>query len=264
MPNRRNGFTLIELLVVIAIIAIMVALLLVAVMRVREAAARTQSMNNLKQIILAVHHFADSHRQRLPTIDGGRDGPNRDHALLVAILPYLEQANVFRELQATSKRPIPIAVYMSPADPTIELAMSHGFAPASYGANAEVFTNSPRLPGSIPDGTSATIAFAEHYAYCKTHPFDYVVTYPGLAWWPHRATFADAGDFGPTTPLHTFTFQVAPRPEECVFRVAQTPHRGGMLVALMDGSVRQISAGIGSHTYWGAVTPNGNEVLGDW
>lgn len=92
----RSGFTLVELLVVIAIIGILVAMLLPAVQAAREAARRTECLNNLKQIGLAMHMYADTFAGLPPRRDGPAWGSTYNHGWGVRILPYLEQRDLFK------------------------------------------------------------------------------------------------------------------------------------------------------------------------
>jgi prepilin-type N-terminal cleavage/methylation domain-containing protein len=280
--RRRSGMTLLELLVVIAIIAVLLGLLLPAVQKVREAALRIQSTNNLRQIITATHNFASDHEGSLPTIDGSPSGPNPGQSLWIALLPYVDQANAYAGYLGKGQEvySVTIKTYISPADPTFTGTVT---GIASYAANAQAFWGSPGLARTFADGTSNTLAFAEHYAqncdYTKFW-FDVSEADPSV----HRATFADGGpavnrfandgDYYPITTgppptsqwLDGLTFQVAPKPgPDCNTHMAQTPHRSGMLVAIADGSVRQLAPAMSPTTYWGAITPARGEVLGsDW
>src|SRR5689334_1269319 len=97
--RRRPGFTLIELLVVIAIIAILIALLVPAVQKVREAAARTQCANNLKQIGLSLHAYHDVRKYLPPGMarfDHADDGgPYTATFWSYFILPYIDQTPLY-------------------------------------------------------------------------------------------------------------------------------------------------------------------------
>src|SRR5580765_8994963 len=109
-PKRRSGFTLIELLVVIAIIAILIALLVPAVQKVRDAAARTQCTNNLKQIGLGCHNFEGTFKRLPPLYGGSANGttgaslkfPRTYGSTHVFLLPYVEQDNLYKKMATGS------------------------------------------------------------------------------------------------------------------------------------------------------------------
>jgi prepilin-type N-terminal cleavage/methylation domain-containing protein len=285
---RRSGFTLIELLVVIAIIAVLIGLLLPAVQKVRAAAARIKCTNNIKQLVLAVHSYADANTGKLPPLTGVFINPDPSWQYCsnqFYLLPYLEQQNLYNEWMAGPHDQFgfnpPFATYSyyqtepilyCPSDPTIADGRNgNGWSAGSYGVSYPLYGTTaytgPNLGpryilcpygiGNIPDGTSNTIAYAERSA-----------TYPGgdgTTWsFPFDAPWGyhDAAVFG-------YWSNQAPqfniRPAQANYQLAQSYHTGICLVGLLDGSVRPVTAGISQQTWWNAAQPADGQVLGsDW
>jgi prepilin-type N-terminal cleavage/methylation domain-containing protein len=186
---HRKAFTLVELLVVIAIIAVMMALLLPAVQKVREAANRMKCAHNLRQMGLALHDYHDSYGAFPPGIVAdSSDLRNGKHSGLVFLLPYVEQQALYQRynFQLSWKDPVNLAaaqtrvpVFLCPTGPN-QVPQDGGFpgAPTDYafskGAQAHLCADGPVQPGSglfdvnsrrriadILDGTSQTFAMGE-------------------------------------------------------------------------------------------------------
>ena len=157
--------------------------------------------------------------------------------------------------------------------------------------------NHASLTASFGDGTSNTIAFAERAQYCNgtsspsnLWPVGWIIAQiPAFAFRPHLGHWngKNTGQFVPVQPLQldsrgrvigmapgpsgtiyatrSVPFQTAPTPGTCDSTLLQTPHSSGMLVALMDGSVRTVAPSISQYTFWSAATPSSGEVLSsDW
>ena len=347
MIPKRRAFTLIELLVVIAIIGILIALLLPAVQKVREAANRAKCANNLKQIVLACHNFHDSIGV-MPPGEGSAPGdwsaftpggvPTTDAfgTTFFHLLSYVEQSNIYADSYIRPGESLfgggspdwsgkkwpdyhghwqdAIKVFVCPSDPSVDangkvslsdvMQKDEFKAPwgaGTYAGNAQVFCRTedhslqkylhdpqigllnaishitearPKLGSSFPDGTSNVILFAEKYARC-----DGPAGKGGNTWsfWSVAKIANYLPDDYPFNPFfaHDYyasngiglpsIFQVQPSMGNCDPNRASTPHPGGMQVALADGSVRTLAAGMNAQTWWNACMPDDGIPLGsDW
>jgi prepilin-type N-terminal cleavage/methylation domain-containing protein len=311
----RTAFTLIELLVVIAIIAILIGLLLPAVQKVREAAARIQCENNLHQIGVAMHNYHDIYFRfptglQVPIGTGSGDlyvgegphipqnpVPNYFGNWLVAILPYIEQGNVYNEILAESnnltldyttycKSPTDagatvIKTYYCPSDympPSKQVeygsctfgvnsyfgnAGTRAWPPGVATCNGVLYYNSSVNIASITDGTSQTLFVGERYS------FDATLTpaleesnldqWRGWGWtdWNSGADILCDTYY----PMNTLYNQMSNCGIDCRMTNFGSNHFNGMNMLLCDGSVHYLSNTISVINWQRASLPNDGNVI---
>jgi prepilin-type N-terminal cleavage/methylation domain-containing protein/prepilin-type processing-associated H-X9-DG protein len=276
--TRRGGFTLIELLVVIAIIAILIGLLLPAVQKVREAAARIKCQNNLKQLALAAHTYHDA--------NGGF--PNSDPqqpriasftftynpSLFVTLMPFFEQGNLYSAYYATARpsnavKAAVVPLMLCPSDVSQPTYNSFGtdYGMTSYGGNAgngpDALTNSVNgmffgqskvKITEVTDDTSNTLLFGERFHKDRG---GYAIEQWGRWVYP-----SDRRDVLMTTgaPLN---YDTQLPPGSTAQRVAAfgSGHSGGANFAFVDGSIHFLSSSIDLTAYQSLSTRNGGEVI---
>jgi prepilin-type N-terminal cleavage/methylation domain-containing protein/prepilin-type processing-associated H-X9-DG protein len=253
--HGRFAFTLIELLVVIAIIAILIALLVPAVQKVRESAARTQCQNNLKQIGVAMHMYNDTNKKLPPgwVVGPTAGSPSPGWGWATMILAYVEQDSVYKGLApdlatftampAANTNPLlqlPLQVYLCPMCSGAKINNFHNnYAKNNYVCNREVL--GPNVSNAkteialqqILDGSSNTILVGER---------DMVRNIAGI--WPGRSTSTTASFEGRPGRGINIPYPPPLGTGNCIRLGFNSLHSGGVNFLLGDGAVKLLANSI--------------------
>jgi type II secretory pathway pseudopilin PulG len=291
--HARRGFTLFQLLIVIAILAILIGLLLPAVQKVREAAARTQSVNNLKQIALATINYADTYQVLPPGVD------DNHFSTRAYVLPFIEQNNLFKlidfkksiEDKANAQaRAIIIKTYISPLDPIPSVKPEWGATNYLFNDQVMFLNSKSKYPASITDGTSNTIMSGEtlkgdgktkatnvrrQYVLLKKEDLKGVGADTGVKYFKDNKNIAGdrcASWMDGRFLQGTFNGRLRPndeRPDVSCGGISGVSALRSYLtivqVGMFDGSVRSVSTKISHDTWKAALTPSAGDILGaDW
>jgi prepilin-type N-terminal cleavage/methylation domain-containing protein/prepilin-type processing-associated H-X9-DG protein len=287
--DQHSGFTLIELLVVIAIIAVLIGLLLPAVQKVREAAARMQCQNNLKQVGLALHNYHDTYKTFPAGYVSAHDSNGNDTGAgwgwAAYLLPQMEQGNLADAIRFdlpidapanSGARVMPVKSYLCPSDDAPPTFTAQRFdaagnpvanicevASANYigvfgvgepGVDGQgVFSrNSAVRIADITDGTSQTLMVGE-----RAHNLGqatWVGAVPNAELFPYNSSNMVLGHTGeskgPAGPTEVNHFS--------------SRHTGGVNFLFADGHVRFLTSSVTQLTYQALSTRAGGEPVGDF
>jgi hypothetical protein len=280
------------MLIVIALLAILLGLLLTAVQKVRLAAARVQSQNNLKRLMLAVLNYENTYAAFPPGVD------DNHFSTASKLLPFIEQKNIYNMIdfkksiddKANAKwRGVLVKTFLSPQDPIFSVKPDYGAT--NYLFNEQLFfLNSKLKITEITDGTSNTIAIGEtlkgdgqtkamnvwrQYVLLKKEDLKATGPKTGVKFFKDNKNIVGdrcASWMDGRFLQGTFNGRLRPndeRPDVSCGGVggvsALRSFENHVLVGLCDGSVRTVSTTISHETWKAAMTPAGNEVLGpDW
>lgn len=293
----RRGFTLIELLVVIAIIAVLIALLLPAVQQAREAARRSQCINNLKQLGIALHTYHDSMNTFPPGWLGVQGGQSHMEGISgfawgSHLLPYLDQAPLYGQINFNvscvspandvARRTV-LNVFRCPSDPS-ENTWSIG----EEGNPTNILST---LPTANYVGSFGSEGFED---ICDAAPFPAAqCTSDGMLFHNSSTRMRDFVDGASNTIFlgehrtnaaqgwHSTWVGVVPGGEEAIARILavadhtpnhpsqhiddfSSPHVGGVHMLFGDGRVRFITQNIDLNVFRGLSTRAGGEIAGDF